>query len=131
MSNKINQNTKDETNIILEQTNKGFEEIFKQMNKRFEEVNQRFDRVDQIFDDVNERLDRHEQRLDGHDKRFEEMQRALVIIENQVTNKIPNLFDRYNSNNEHYEKLEKRVSKLEEQENFNSLKISILENKIG
>lgn len=138
MSKKIDQDTKDETNIILEEMNKGFEEIFKQMkqkfdevNQRFDGVNQRFDGVDQKFNEVNERLDRHEQGLDKHDKRFEEMQRTLVIIEDQVTNKIPALFDGYNANHELYKELEKRVDRLEEKENFNSLKISVLEDKIG
>lgn len=131
MSKKIDQDTKDETNIILEEMNKGFEEIFKQMKQKFDEVNQRFDGVDQKFNEVNERLDRHEQGLDKHDKRFEEMQRTLVIIEDQVTNKIPALFDGYNANHELYKELEKRVDRLEEKENFNSLKISVLEDKIG
>ena len=131
ISKKIDQDTKDETNIILEEMNKGFEEIFKQMKQKFDEVNQRFDGVDQKFNEVNERLDRHEQGLDKHDKRFEEMQRTLVIIEDQVTNKIPALFDGYNANHELYKELEKRVDRLEEKENFNSLKISVLEDKIG
>ena len=85
----------------------------------------------QEFKEVNERLDRHESRLDEHDKKFEEMHRALIIIEDQVTNKIPALFDGYNANHELYEGLEKRVTELEEKESFNSIKISILEDKIG
>lgn len=112
---------------IIEKMNQGFN----LMNQKFEEMNQRFEEVNQRFKEVNERLDRHEQRLDEHDKRFEEMQRTLVIIEDQVTNKIPALFDGYNANHELYKELEKRVDRLEEKENFNSLKISVLEDKIG
>ena len=131
--NLMNQKFK-EMNQRFEEVNQRFEEVnqrFEEVNQRFEEVNQKFDRVDQRFKEVNERLDRHEQRLDGHDKRFEEMQRTLVIIEDQVTNKIPALFDGYNANHELYKELEKRVDRLEEKENFNSLKISVLEDKIG
>ena len=124
----------EEMNQRFEDMDKRFEEVnrrFEEVNRRFEEVNQRFDRVDQRFEEVNERLDRHEQRLNEHDKKFEEMQRTLVIIEDQVTNKIPALFDGYNANHELYKELEKRVDKLEEKESFNSLKISVLEDKIG
>ena len=128
MSNKIKKNLKDETNIILEQMKKEFAEVNKQMNQRFAEVNKQ---MKQEFKEVNERLDRHESRLDEHDKKFEEMHRALIIIEDQVTNKIPALFDGYNANHELYEGLEKRVTELEEKESFNSIKISILEDKIG
>ena len=70
-------------------------------------------------------------RLDEHDQRFEEIQRSLVLIENQVMDKIPALFDGYNANHENYEELKKRVDELESRENLNSIKISILEDKIG
>ena len=70
-------------------------------------------------------------RLDEHDQRFEEIQRSLVLIENQVMDKIPALFDGYNANHENYEELKKRVEELESKENLNSIKISILEDKIG
>ena len=143
MSNKIKKNLKDETNIILEQMKKEFAEVNKQMNQRFAEVNkqmnQRFAEVnkqmDQRFAEVNNQMKKElkqiKEKLVEHDKKFEEMHRALIIIEDQVTNKIPALFDGYNANHELYEGLEKRVTELEEKESFNSIKISILEDKLG
>lgn len=147
MSEK-NYNSNEGISIVIEQMNKGFEIVnqmfsemnqrFKEMNQKFEEVNQRFDKVDQKFEEVNKRfdevnlrLDTHDEKLEEHDRKFEEMQRTLVIIEDQVTNKIPALFDGYNSNHELYEMLDKRVRELEEKENLNSVKLSILESKIG
>lgn len=102
----------------------GVNEIMEQMKKGFMEMNQKFEEVNKKFEEVN-------QRLDEHDRKFEEIQRALIVIEDKVANEIPALFDGYNANNEHYEMLEKRVSELEEKENLNSVKISILEDKVG
>lgn len=113
---------------IIEQMNKGFAEV----NQKFEEMNQKFEarfaEVDKRFVEMDQKF---EARFAEHDKKFEEIQRTLVIIEDKVSNEIPALFDGYNANNEHYEMLEKRVSELEEKENLNSLKISILEDKVG
>ena len=139
--NEQNYSSNQGINIVIEQMNKGFEimnqrfaemnQKFDEVNQRFDEVDQRFDKVDKRFDEVNQRLDTHDEKLEKHDRKFEEMQRTLVIIEDQVTNKIPALFDGYNSNHELYEMLDKRVSDLEEKENLNSVKLSILENKMG
>ena len=108
-----------------------FEEMdqrFEEMNQRFEKVDLKFERMDQKFEQKFKEVNEH---LAEHDKKFEEMQRSLVLIEYEVTDKIPALFDGYSANNEHFEILKKRVDELESKENLNSIKISILEDKIG
>lgn len=132
----MDENTKEffqnSMNSIIEQMNKGFAEV----NQKFTEMNQKFEtrfaEMDQKFEARFAEMDqKFEARFAEHDKKFEEIQRTLVIIEDKISNEIPALFDGYNANNEHYEMLEKRVSELEEKENLNSLKISILEDKVG
>ena len=55
------------------------------------------------------------------------IQRSLLLIEDQVMNKIPALFDGYSANFEKGVELDNRQTKTEQTVELNSLRISMLE----
>lgn len=80
----------EEINNLAYITAKGFDRV----DQRFEEVDERFDEVDKRFEQVNQRFENIESRLDGINNRIDDL--AINRIKNDV-----------------FEKLEKRVDKLE------------------
>ena len=101
---------------------------FEEMQKNFKEM---LDFMNQKFEDVYRTLDAHNRKFVEFQEMFNDIQRSLVLIEYNVSDKIPALFDAFTVNHDLYEKLEKRVDDLEQKQNVDSLKISILEEKLG
>ena len=115
----------------FEEMQKNFKEMLDFMNQKFEDVYHRFDMIDAKFEDVYRTLDAHNRKFVEFQEMFNDFQRSLVLIEYNVSDKIPALFDAFTVNHDLYEKLEKRVDDLEQKQNVDSLKISILEEKLG
>ena len=84
-------------------------------DKKFEDIDKKFSKVDERFDKV--------------DERFGKVDETLSVIHDCVANKIPALFDGYQSNYQLYKNLQKKTEKLEEQVSLNSIRVSILEDK--
>ena len=57
------------------------------------ETTKRFDETDKRFDETDKRFDETDKRFDETDKRFNSLERTVTIIEDEVKNKIPALFD--------------------------------------
>ena len=55
------------------------------------------------------------------------MNRALILIEDDTSNKIPALFDGYSFHQQHIEEGEKRLDILENEVDEHSIRISALE----
>ena len=111
-----------------------FEDVyhrFDMIDAKFEDVYRRFDVIDAKFEDVYRTLDAHNRKFVEFQEMFNDFQRSLVLIEYNVSDKIPALFDAFTVNHDFYEKLEKRIDDLEQKRNVDSLKISILEEKLG
>ena len=60
-------------------------------------------------------------------KDHENMNRALILIEDDTSNKIPALFDGYSFHQQHIEEGEKRLDILENEVDEHSIRISALE----
>lgn len=146
---------------IIEIMQKNFNimnEKFQEMNERFEGVNQRFDKMDSKFESKIDALDKKfESKIDALDSKFESkidtldkkfdfkfefIQKELKQIKEKLVehdkkfedygmDKIPALFEGYQTNYELCKKLQEKTDKMQEQVNINSLKISILEDKIS
>ena len=84
-------------------------------DKKFEEIDRKFNKVDERFNKV--------------DEQFGRVDETLSVIHDCVANKIPALFDGYQSNYQLYQNLQKKTEKIEEQVSLNSVRISILEDK--
>ena len=57
----------------------------------------------------------------------ESMNRTLILIEDDTSNKIPALFDGYSFQQKHIEEDEKRLDVLEKEVDNHSIRISVLE----
>ncbi len=57
----------------------------------------------------------------------ENMNRTLILIEDDTSNKIPALFDGYSFQQKHIEEDEKRLDVLEKEVDNHSIRISVLE----
>lgn len=119
---------------VLDFMNQKFEDVYRRfdvIDAKFEDVYRKFDVINAKFEDVYHILDAHNRKFAEFQEMFNDFQRSLVLIEYNVSDKIPALFDAFTVNHDLYEKLEKRVDDLEQKRNVDSLKISILEEKLG
>ena len=117
------------------------EEHLQEHDQHFEKIEEHLQEHDQHFEKIEEHLQEHDQHfektdkhLQNHEKCMEDlreimaaMQRSLVVIEDQVMNKIPALFDGYSANFEKGVELDNRQTKTEQKVDLNSLRISMLE----
>ena len=90
--------------------------------------------MDEKIDTLIEKTDKLERSLNTVQKDIKElrqdhenMNRALILIEDDTSNKIPALFDGYSFHQQHIEEDEKRLDVLESEVDEHSIRISALE----
>ena len=79
--------------------------------------------IKELKDDVKELKDDVKELRQDH----ENMNRALILIEDDTSNKIPALFDGYSFHQQHIEDNDKRLIVLENEVDEHSIRISALE----
>ena len=111
-----------------------FEKVDNRIDKFQKDVYEKFDKVDERFEKVDERFEKIDKRLDEHDKKFDniehilaDIQRSIVLIEDQVMVKIPALFDGYAMHQEKQEIQEESINSLNRKVEDHDIRISILE----
>lgn len=102
---------------------KDFEE---KVLKKLSELDKKVSRIDAIEEKVSE-IDSIKEKLDNLSDEVETIKRSVIIIEDKVSNEIPALFDGYTSNYDLQEEAEKRITFLEQENFYNSIRISNLE----
>ena len=75
-------------------------------------------------------MDKLENRMDSMDKTLKSMCRSLTLIEDQVMNKIPALFDGYSAHEEKIEQEKSELNSINEKIENHDIRISYLEEKI-
>ena len=91
-----------------------------------DEIKEKVSRIDAIEEKVS-RIDAIEDKLDKLDDKVERINKSVIIIEDKVSNEIPALFDGYASNYDLQKEAEKRITSLEQENFYNSIRISNLE----
>lgn len=121
----VNEHSKtlDEHTRILNGHSKTLEEHTIILN----EHSKKLDEHSRILDEHSKQLGKHDSTLDEHSSDIKSIKRSLFIIEDAVTNKIPALFDAYQTNQEKHDEFNNRIEHVENISDTNSLKISILE----
>ena len=131
----------DEHFLEVDKKLKEHDEHFERIEAKLKEHDEHFEKIEAKLKEHDERFERIEAKLKEHDERFEkiekeiaelkemvkDLQRAMLIIEDAVTNKIPALFDGYAMHQEKQEQLEERVGTLENSSEIQSIRISALE----
>lgn len=112
------------------------DESIKQLDQKFSlQLDEKTNQLDQKF---SSQLDEHRKECmkkfneyDQHfieiDKTLKELQRSILIIEDDTHNKIPALFDANKVREEKDEELQTEINDLAESSELHSIKISILE----
>ena len=95
-----------------------FESKIDTLDNKIDALDKKFDFK---FEFIQKELKQIKEKLVEHDKKFEDY----------GMNKIPALFEGYQTNYELCKKFQEKTDKMQEQVNINSLKISILEDKIS
>ena len=125
------------------------EEFMKKVLENFEKVYKKLEKHDKKFDMVFEKLEEHDKRFDKsdeklnknmeeisiifkdlikrEDERYEMLHNSLLVIEDRVSRELPALFDGLQISIEKNTGLDIRHNSLEEKVEFNSQKISSLE----
>ena len=85
--------------------------------------------MDKKFDDVYRRLDNIDKRFDDVYKKFDDMHRSILLIEDEVHNKIPALFDAHGFHQDHLEKHDEEIEDLQNKTENHSLRIISLEDE--
>jgi len=67
--------------------------IFKQLKEQEQELKEFRKETTKRFDETDKRFDETDKRFDETDKRFDSLERTVIIIEDEVKNKIPALFN--------------------------------------
>ena len=114
-----------------------FEEIsinFKMIFAKLAEHDKQFERIEEQFKEVNAKLAEHDKqfkevnsKLSDHDLEFTEIKNYLLVLEDNLSTKLPALFDGYSANKEKTDEIEERQECMEGQLKLNSLRISVLE----
>ncbi len=102
-----------ETMTTMQKDIKGLKDDVKELKDDVKELK---DDVKKLKDDVKELRQDHEN-----------MNRALILIEDDTSNKIPALFDGYSFHQQHIEDNDKRLIVLENEVDEHSIRISALE----
>lgn len=96
-------------------------------DKKFDDVMKQLREHSEILKKVVEKLFEYDKRFDEVDKTIKSMNRSIILIEDQVTTKIPTLFDAHTVNHDKIEEDSERIDNLENETENNSMRISILE----
>ncbi len=124
-------------------------ENFEKVFKKLEEHDKRFDKSDEKFDMVFKKLEEHDESfkksdeklnknmeeisiifkdlIKREDERYEMLHNSLLVIEDRVSRELPALFDGLQISIEKNTDLDIRHNSLEEKVEFNSQRISSLE----
>ena len=110
------------------------EEQFKEVNAKLAEHDKQFAKIDKQFKEVNAKLTEYDKqfnevnsKLSDHDLEFTEIKNYLLVLEDNLSTKLPALFDGYSANKEKTDEIEERQECMEGQLKLNSLRISVLE----
>ena len=114
------------------------EQIAKESQKHFERIDKILDEHTKTLDEhtaiLNEHtaiLNEHTEILNEHTQMLKDLHRSMLVIEDAVTNKIPALFDAYKMQQEKQEEFEKRIDKIENRAEMNTVRIMALENNLS
>lgn len=69
-------------------------------------------------------------RFDNIERRLESLETSVAIIENEVTNKIPALFEAYGIHEEKFVEDKEKINSINEKVEEHDIRISYLEEKI-
>ena len=101
-------------------------DVIEEKLSEIDEIKEKVSRIDAIEEKVS-RIDAIEDKLDKLDDKVERINKSVIIIEEKVSNEIPGLFDGYTSNYDLQKEAEKRITSLEQENFYNSIRISNLE----
>lgn len=102
-------------------------EKFKQYDAFQVEVREKFRQYDAFQVEVREKLDILTNTVNEHSKILNDIHRVVLLMENQLNDKVSILFDSYSLNNDEHQIFETRFYDLENLALKNSTKISALE----
>ena len=115
-------------------------ELFEQNNKILDELHEHTKKLsehDNMFEKINKTLeDMHRSIIliedDVHNKipAFEDMHRSIILIEDDVHNKIPALMDAHGFHQDHLERHDKEIEDLQKLTENHSIRIISLEDDI-
>ena len=100
---------------------------FEEFDEKFKKIDERFDKIDERFEKIDERFEKIDDTLEGIQETLEVMKRSIILIEDQVSVKIPALFDGYAMHQQKQEILEKDINSLNRKVENHDIRISILE----
>lgn len=99
------------------------------MQETLDEHTQKLHEHDGLFEKIFSILDAIIVRLDNMDKKFDDMNRSILLIEDEVHNKIPALFDAHGFHQDHLEKHDEEIEDLQNKTENHSLRIISLEDE--
>lgn len=105
----------DKIDMLIEKTDK-IDMLIEKTNK-----------IDLILEEVRAMENDMQERMTALEKDHESINRTLILIEDDTSNKIPALFDGYSFHQQHLEADEKRLDVLENVVDEHSIRISALE----
>ena len=85
------------------------------------------DRTDMLRQELGQKIEKNTNDIKDIKEILKEHSRALIIIEDAVTNKIPALFDKLSSHDDRFERDEERLEKIEKVTESNTNRITALE----
>lgn len=78
-----------------------------------DKMDQRMDIMERKLNDHTEILNKHSTEIGGIKGILKDHSKALLIIEDAVTNKIPALFDKFSTHDNRFERDKNRIEKVE------------------
>lgn len=102
-----------------------------EIHKFERKIDERIDKLESRMDKLEDRMDKLEIRMDSMEKTLQSICRSLILIEDQVMNKIPALFEGYSIHQERIEASKTEISSINKKVEDHDIRISYLEEKIG
>lgn len=100
---------------------------FMGMQDKFDVLVEKVEKLEEDVKELKEDVKELKARVAALEKDHESINRTLILIEDDTSNKIPALFDGYSFHQQHIEEDEKRLDVLENVVDEHSIRISALE----
>lgn len=110
------------------------DEKFEKIDEKFEKIDEKFQKIDEKFGKIDEKFNSIDQFRQETNEKFDKIFQALeviresqILIEHQVTFKIPVLFDGYSMHQQKQEILEDNINSVKRIVDDHDIRLSILE----
>ena len=115
--------------ILNEHTKKldSHDEKLKSHDEKFQEITEILKSHDEKFQEITEILKSHDEKFQEIFKILESIHEGVILIENDIHDKVPALFDGYTFHQEHLTRHDDEIEDLQKREENHSIRIISLE----